>query len=75
MAKIAITVEIEDVDCATDAVMALGWDIEDLTWRGTVPTMRLAASTQEVSSVVRMLAMFWTEYADIAEAAADEALS
>lgn len=69
MAEIAVTVEIDDIDFATDAVNSLDWEMETVHWfPDGGAEVRLVTTTAECSSMARMLATFWTEYANIAEA-------
>lgn len=76
MATIAITVEVDDIDFATAAVNCLDWEMETIHWfPDGGAEVRLVTTTAECSSVARMLATYWTEYADIAEAASGEAQS
>lgn len=67
MATTAITVEVDNIHIADEAVSALGWDVEELAWHSSPVQATVRLVTTENISVARMLGDFWTEYADIAE--------
>lgn len=66
MATVTTTTEVDNLSLAAEVADNLGYEIHDVKYVGDGFTL-VQICTGEAISPARLLANFWTEYADVSE--------